>query len=66
MSFRITASPNPAKENIMASNSSESEAVKQLGSDENVTINLHQFNRSTLIKQWHFKNEQPQYHTESP
>jgi hypothetical protein len=65
MSFKITASPNPAKGNIMVSTSNESEAVKQLGSNENIIINLYEFNRSALVKQWRFKNDQPQYNLNS-
>lgn len=59
--FRVMASPNPATDMIVVTTDNETGEVKSLSKDENVKIELYQFNTGTKQKQWSFKNSQKQF-----
>lgn len=59
--FSITASPNPATDDLNVTVSDESPEVKSLSKDEKVIIQLYELNTNLLARQWNFKNDQSQY-----
>ncbi len=59
--FNITASPNPATNDLTVSITDESPEVKSLSKNENVILQLYEFNTNLLVKQWNFKNTQKQF-----
>lgn len=59
--FRMQMSPNPASDNLIVSLTDESPEVKTLSQDETVTMTLYDINRTNIVKQWKFKNNQSRF-----
>jgi hypothetical protein len=60
-SFTLSASPNPARQNLLVSIGDESADVKALNKEENITMTLYNVNSSVIIKRWNFKNNQNRF-----
>lgn len=58
--FDISVSPNPAK-GIINVITKDIYGIKQLSASENIVINIYNLNRTSLVKQWHFQNNQKQF-----
>jgi hypothetical protein len=59
--FNVIASPNPTKDQLTVTIANETDEVKTLSKDENVKMELYDFNTGTNKKQWEFKTHQKQY-----
>lgn len=59
--FSVSASPNPATDNITVSTINESPEVTALSKNESVTITILDLNSTLAIKTWHFKNNQTKF-----
>jgi hypothetical protein len=59
--FRIQMNPNPATDNLIVSITDESTEVKALRQDETITMTLYDLNRTNIVKQWKFKNNQSRF-----
>lgn len=55
--FTVMASPNPASDVLLVTIDNETADVKALSVDENIMIELYDFNTSVKQKQWSFKND---------
>ncbi|NJO24601.1 MAG: hypothetical protein HC867_00690 [Bacteroidia bacterium] len=60
-SFRVSASPNPATDNLTVSIVDESEEVKALSKNETVVMTLYNMNSTVAVKTWIFKNTQTKF-----
>ena len=56
--FRLSASPNPTSDVLQVTIDNETQQVKALNKDENINIELIDFNTATKRKSWSFKNVQ--------
>ena len=59
--FRISASPNPASDDLYVTIDDEKKEVKNLSEDEDVNMALHDFYTKQIVRQWKFKNKQSQH-----
>jgi hypothetical protein len=59
--FRMQMSPNPATDNLIVTITDESPDVKTLSQDETVTMTLYDINRTNIVRQWKFKNNQSRF-----
>lgn len=59
--FRVSASPNPATNNLTVSIVDESPEVKALSKNETVTMTLYNLNSAIAVKTWTFKNNQTKF-----
>jgi hypothetical protein len=59
--FRVSTSPNPAKDDIYVTITDERQEVKNLKSNEHVQMSLYDFNSMQMVRQWKWKNDQKQY-----
>lgn len=59
--FRITASPNPSRDDLYVTIDDEKQEVKNLSGDEDVNMALHDFYTKQIVRQWKFKNNQSQH-----
>lgn len=59
--FRVSTSPNPAKDDIYVTITDERQEVKNLKSNDNVQMILYDFNSMQMVRQWKRKNDQKQY-----
>lgn len=59
--FRLSASPNPATDQITATIDEETKAVKTLSPDTDIRFELYNFNTGLRQRQWIFKNNQNQF-----
>lgn len=60
-SFRVSASPNPATDNLNVSIIDESEEIKALSKNETVVMTLYNLNSTMAVKTWTFKNSQTKF-----
>lgn len=60
-SFSVTASPNPATDNLTVSIVDKSPEIKALSENETVTMTLYDLNSTLAIKVWKFKNNQTKF-----
>ena len=56
--FRLSASPNPTSDVLQVTIDNETPQAKALNKDENISIELFDFNSATKRKNWSFKNVQ--------
>ncbi len=59
--FRLSASPNPATNQITVTIDNESNQVKALSSDTDIKFELYEFNSGLKKKQWNHKNNSKQF-----
>lgn len=59
--FTMTASPNPAQNDLNVRIDNEKDEVKALGKDAVVQFQLFDFYTNQLVRQWKYKNDQQQF-----
>ena len=59
-SFRVSTSPNPAKDNLFVSIVDESAEAKA-SKEETITMTLYNLNTTVVVKRWAFKNNQSKF-----
>ena len=60
-SFSVTASPNPATDNLSISIESETVTTKASGKTANIILTLYNLTSTEVVKRWSFKNNQTKF-----